>query len=89
MTASTKETCEEPDNEQAPVPDARAAVQRLFEERERVGMSLWDMEAGSGIPLSTAYAWRKGARQPTFGNLVALANMLGFEIVMRRATKRS
>ena len=64
--------------------DQRAAMSRLFEERTRIGMSLWEMEAQSGVSWNSAYAWRRMRREPTLGNLVALASVLGFDVVLRK-----
>lgn len=65
--------------------DQRSALDRLFAERTRIGMSIFDLEARSGISVNTMYAWRAEKREPALGNLVALANVLGFEIVLRKS----
>lgn len=64
--------------------DQRTAMGRLFEERTQIGMRLWEMEAKSGVSWNSAYAWRRMRREPTLGNLVALASVLGFDVVLRK-----
>jgi hypothetical protein len=62
----------------------RAAMVALGEERSRRGLQVLDMEMKSGVSMNTFYAWSNGNRSPTLGNLVALAQTLGFRIVMVR-----
>ncbi len=64
--------------------DQRAAMAALDDERRTRGMSLAEMEDRSGVSVNSVYAWRSCARSPTLFNVVALAETLGFEIVMRR-----
>lgn len=74
-----------PEADEICLSDQKAAMERLFAERTRIGMSIWDLEARSGISTKSLYCWKDGSRAPALGNLVALAETLGFEIVMRRA----
>lgn len=64
--------------------DQRTAMAALDEERKARSMSLGEMEDRSGVSVNSVYAWRSCARSPTLFNVVALAETLGFEIVMRR-----
>lgn len=63
--------------------DQVGAMEVIFSERATRGMSLLDMEERSGVSFNTAYQWRSGERCPELPNLVALAETLGFEVVMR------
>jgi predicted xylose isomerase-like sugar epimerase len=62
--------------------DQRAAMDALYHARIALGISLGDMEAKSGVSVNSFYAWRSVQRSPQLANLVALAQTLGFEIVM-------
>ena len=90
MTEAGKRTADAPTTEagasldEINLSDQRTAMSRLFEERTRIGMSLWEMEAKSGVSWNSAYAWRRMRREPTLGNLVALASVLGFDVVLRK-----
>ncbi len=64
--------------------DQRTALAALDAERYRQKMSLGDMESRSGVSVNSVYSWRACIRSPTLGNLVALAETFGFEIIMRR-----
>lgn len=64
--------------------DQVPAILALNEERQRLGMSLGDMEDKSGVSVGSVYAWRGGNRSPQVHMLIALAETLGFEVVMRR-----
>lgn len=62
----------------------RTAMAALEEERRQKQMHLVDMEATSGVSVNTFYAWKGCTREPTLGNLVALAQTLGFDVILRR-----
>lgn len=62
----------------------RKAMAALDAERKRKRMFVADMEDKSGVSANTFYAWRGGMREPTLGHLVALAQTLGFDVIMRR-----
>ncbi len=64
--------------------DQVPAIIELYAERARKGLSLGDLEDRSGVSLGSMYAWRSGKRSPQTHMIVALAETLGFEIVMRR-----
>ncbi|RWC07552.1 MAG: XRE family transcriptional regulator [Mesorhizobium sp.] len=64
--------------------DQRTAMAALKAERERIGMSIVTMEEKSGVSMNSLYAWRQGVRQPSLGCLVALAQTLGFDILLVR-----
>ncbi|RWB72945.1 MAG: XRE family transcriptional regulator [Mesorhizobium sp.] len=64
--------------------DQRTAMAALCAERERIGMPIISMEEKSGVCMNSLYAWRKGVRQPSLGCLVALAQTLGFDILLVR-----
>lgn len=62
----------------------RAAMEVLFRERKTLGMSLGDWEEKSGVSINSAYSYRTMKRDPSLGKLLALAQVLGFKIVMVR-----
>ncbi|RWC28114.1 MAG: XRE family transcriptional regulator [Mesorhizobium sp.] len=62
----------------------RRAMAALNAERKRVGMPIAHMEDKSGVSMNSFYAWNGGQREPTLGCLVAVAQTLGFDVVMRR-----
>ena len=68
--------------------DQRGAFEALEAERCRIGMTVLDMEHRSGVAATSVYSWRKCARSPMLVNMVALAETLGFEVVMRRKKVR-
>lgn len=61
----------------------RSTLVRLDDERKAIGMYIFDMEDRSGVSVNSFYAWKRGDRHPTIGFLVAVAETLGFEIIMR------
>lgn len=62
----------------------KEAMRVLNEERTRIGMNVRDLEAKSGVSVSSFYAWKCNVRSPNLANMIALAQTLGFEVVMRR-----
>ena len=64
--------------------DQRAAMLALEEERQRLGMFHIDMEMTSGVSANTFLAWRNCSREPTLGNFVAVAQTLGFDVMIIR-----
>lgn len=60
------------------------AVKRLDKERKEIGMSIYDMETKSGVSINSFYAWKRNVRSASVPNIVAVAESLGFEIVMRK-----
>lgn len=78
MTTAPEETDEFDLNQQ------RRAMSALHAERRRIAMSIADMEQKSGVSMNSFYAWHGGQREPTLGCLVAVAQTLGFDIIMRR-----
>ncbi|ESZ63744.1 hypothetical protein NL532_31950 [Mesorhizobium sp. C120A] len=62
----------------------RRAMFALQHERRRIAMPISDMELKSGVAMNSFYAWHGGLREPTLGCLVAVAQTLGFDIIMRR-----
>jgi hypothetical protein len=38
----------------------------------------------TGISINTFYGWQKRGNVPNFGNFVAAANGLGYEVIMRK-----
>lgn len=72
------------DADELVVIDSRIAVERLFEERTRLGLSLLDWEDFSGVSTNSAYSWRSGIHEPTLGNFVALAAVTGFEVILKK-----
>ena len=61
------------------------AMLALDRERQRLGWNVRDLEARSGISVSSMYAWQANLRSPNLANVVALAQTLGFDVVMRKA----
>jgi hypothetical protein len=64
--------------------DQRAAFVFLEEERRRLGMSLTQMEARSGVSVNSTYSWRNCERSPTIQNMVKIADCFDFEIILRK-----
>lgn len=64
--------------------DQGAVMAAIYAERDRLGVSLGDMEQRSGVSVNSVYAWRKCQRSPTLCNMVAIAETFGYEIIMRR-----
>ncbi|MEJ8310104.1 helix-turn-helix domain-containing protein [Agrobacterium larrymoorei] len=62
----------------------RAAFEFLESERQRLGMSLDEMEKRSGVSINSTYSWRNCSRSPTIQNLVKIAECFGFEIILRK-----
>ncbi|MER9706084.1 hypothetical protein NKJ10_17815 [Mesorhizobium sp. M0204] len=62
----------------------RRAMAALNAERKRIGMPIVVMEDTSGVSMNSFYAWNGGSREPTLGCLVAVAQTLGFDVIMRR-----
>lgn len=61
------------------------SMEALHAERQRLGLSAIDLELRSGVTTSALYAYRnRKINNPGLANVVALAEALGFEIVMRR-----
>ncbi|MBZ9821936.1 MAG: hypothetical protein E5X76_28770 [Mesorhizobium sp.] len=65
----------------------RRAMSALQAERQRIAMPVAVMELKSGVCMNSFYAWHGGLREPTLGCLVAVAQTLGFDIIMRRRKK--
>ncbi|MER9505991.1 helix-turn-helix transcriptional regulator [Mesorhizobium sp. M0579] len=64
--------------------DLGAALAALDAERKRRKMRLGDMEEKSGVSANTFLAWKSGSRKPTLGCLVAIAQTLGFDVILKR-----
>ncbi|NTE55079.1 helix-turn-helix transcriptional regulator [Agrobacterium tumefaciens] len=64
--------------------DQPAAISAFDAERKILGMSLGEMEDRSGVSVNSFYYWKSGKRSPQLVNLVALAQTLGFEVMMVR-----
>jgi len=47
-------------------------------------MTLLDFAWVSGVSWDAVRSWEKGKREPTMGLLIAAAQTLGFEIILRR-----
>lgn len=69
--------------------DQQNAMKVLAEERVRIGMSLGDLEEKSGVSTNSFYAWQSKARAPQLPLLVALAQTLGFDVILRRRNRAS
>ncbi len=64
--------------------DQRVGIAALDEERRAIGMSLRVFADAAGVSISAFYEWRSGAKSPALRNVVAMADALGFEVVLRR-----
>lgn len=61
------------------------AMDALNAERQRQGLSAIDLELRSGVTTSALYAYMsQKIPNPGITNVVALAEALGFDVVMRR-----
>jgi|GEM_PF-1480377 len=63
--------------------DRREAINALVKAREEKHITLLEMGWVSGVSWDAVRSWAKGRREPTMGNLVAVAQTLGFEIILR------
>jgi len=59
------------------------AIAALIEARKDQHITLLEASWVSGVSWDAVRAWSKGRREPTMGNLVAVAQTLGFEIILR------
>lgn len=64
--------------------DPRPAMNAIEMERKERGVHLKTMADITGISINSVYAWRAGSRSPMVSHLVQFADVMGFEIVMRR-----
>ncbi|MEW9838332.1 helix-turn-helix domain-containing protein [Mesorhizobium marinum] len=68
-----------------------AAMVALNEQRKRMRLEVLDLEQISGVSASAYFAWMapirsaRHARSPSFLCLVAIAETLGFQVIMRHA----
>lgn len=74
------------DTQEIALRDQRLATARLNEERKRIGLEVWELEAKSGVSASAFFAWKAGKRAPVLSCMVAVAQTLGFETVLRNRT---
>jgi len=64
--------------------DNRAqAISALVKAREEKHITLLEFGWVSGVSWDAVRSWVQGRREPTMGNLVAVAQTLGFEIILR------
>jgi len=62
----------------------KQALDALLCERKRREMTLLEAEWQSGVSWDAVRSWARGRREPTMGNLIAVAQILGFEIILRK-----
>jgi len=62
----------------------REAISALMEARIQNHMTFLEASWISGVSWDAVRAWAKGRREPTMGNLVAVAESLGFEVILRK-----
>jgi len=67
----------------------REAICALVEARKQRHMTLLEFAWVSGVSWDAVRSWEKGRREPTMGLLVAAAQTLGFEIILRRQDQDS
>ena len=61
--------------------DLAATGRRVFELREKAGLSVADLQQQMGLASPQAiYRWQRGETLPTIDNLVALSSILGVPI---------
>jgi len=70
-------------NQEINLSNRRAAIGALVKARIHKKMTLLDASWVSGVSWDAVRSWEKGRREPTMGNLVAVAQSLGFEIILR------
>jgi len=71
------------DTEEINLSDRREAISALVKAREEKHITLLEFGWVSGVSWDAVRSWVQGRREPTMGNLVAVAQTLGFEIVLR------
>lgn len=77
-----------------PLADQRTATIALNDQRKRLGLEVLDLEDRSGVSASAFFAWKsssrsaRSARSPSFLSMVAVAQTLGFETVLRHQSGR-
>lgn len=77
-----------------PLADQRLATAALNQQRKRLGLEVLDLEDKSGVSASAFFAWKsssrstRSARSPSFLSMVAVAQTLGFETVLRHQSGR-
>jgi len=59
------------------------AISALVKAREEKHITLLEFGWVSGVSWDAVRSWAQGRREPTMGNLVAVAQTLGFEIILR------
>lgn len=64
------------------------AVKFLQKERVKQGMSLEEFERKSGVSWRSFYYWKNGSRDPRISNLLAMAQTLGFQIILSRENEK-
>jgi transcriptional regulator with XRE-family HTH domain len=57
--------------------DAEGFGARLRELREKAGLTQEDLAERAGVKRGAVARWESGAREPSWGNIVALADALG------------
>jgi transcriptional regulator with XRE-family HTH domain len=77
-----------------PLADQRLATIALNDQRKRLGLEVLDLEDKSGVSASAFFAWKSSSqsatfsRSPSFLSMVAVAQTLGFETVLRHESGR-
>jgi len=64
--------------------DRAQAIAALVKAREEKHITLLEFGWVSGVSWDAVRSWASGRREPTMGNLVAVAESLGFEIILRK-----
>ncbi len=81
-------TSDDLDTDEINLVDQRPAVARMLSEMRRLEMPLIRLEALSGVSMNSIYMWAKAQREPTLGKFVALATVLGFDVILRKRTPK-
>lgn len=69
--------------------DLHAALAALERQRKDQLMLLVELEDVSGVSTNSFLAWRGGRRDPTLGCFVAIAQTIGFDVLLVRRSADS
>ncbi|WP_455475355.1 helix-turn-helix domain-containing protein [Bartonella sp. B17] len=64
--------------------DRHEIMKAIMQARIEKGMTLIDVAWTSGVSWDAVRSWYHGRREPKMGNLVAVAQTLGLEIILRK-----
>ncbi|WP_336288368.1 helix-turn-helix domain-containing protein [Bartonella sp. CB60] len=67
--------------------DRHQIMKAIMQARIEKKMTLMDVAWASGVSWDAVRSWYHGHREPKMGNIVAVAQTLGLEIVLRKEQK--